>query len=47
MAMETTMIPKVILFIIWYDHICVCNVYFLTLLFYLCLTCGGYFVMIE
>jgi hypothetical protein len=47
MAMETTMIPKVILFTILYDHICVCDVYFLILLFYLCFACGGCFVMIE
>jgi hypothetical protein len=40
MAMETTMIAKVILFTISYDHICACDVYFIALLFYLCLTCG-------
>jgi hypothetical protein len=47
MMMETTMIPKTILFIIWYDYICDCDVYFLLLLFYLCFTCGGCFIMIE
>jgi hypothetical protein len=47
MAMETTMIPKAMLFIICYDHICACDLYFLALLFYLCLTCGRCFVTIE
>jgi hypothetical protein len=47
MAMETTMILKAILFTILYDHICVCDVYIPALLFCLCLTCGGCFVMIE
>jgi hypothetical protein len=47
MAMETTMIPLAILFIICCDHICACDIYFPTLLFYLCLTCGGCFVTIE
>jgi hypothetical protein len=46
-GMETTMILMAILFTIWYDHICACDVYFLALLFDLCLTCGGCFVTIE
>jgi hypothetical protein len=45
--METTIIPKDILFTNLYDHICASNVYFLVLLLYLCFTCGGCFVMIE
>jgi hypothetical protein len=47
MAMETTMIPMGILFIIGYDHICAYGVYLPALLFYLCLTYGGCFIMIE
>jgi hypothetical protein len=47
MAMEATMIPKVILFTISYDHICDCDVCFLSLLFYLSFTCGGCFITIE
>jgi hypothetical protein len=47
MEMETTMIPKVILLTILYDHICAYDVYFLPLLFYLCFTCGGCFVTIK
>jgi hypothetical protein len=41
------MIPKTILFTNLYDHICACDVYFLALLFNLCFTCGGCFIMIE
>jgi hypothetical protein len=47
MAMETTMILMTIVFTIWYDYICVYDVYFSTLLFYLCLTCGECFIMIK
>jgi hypothetical protein len=47
MVMETNIISNVILFIIWYDHICAYDVYFFTLLFYLCFTSGGCFIMIE
>jgi hypothetical protein len=47
MAMETTMIPKAILFTILYDHILAYVVYFITLLYYMCFTCGGCFVTIE
>jgi hypothetical protein len=47
MVMENTMIPNAILFTISYDHICACNIYFLVLLFYLCLICGGCYVTIE
>jgi hypothetical protein len=45
--METTMISMAILFIIRYDHICAYDVYFPVLLFYLYLTCGGCFIVIE
>jgi hypothetical protein len=47
MIMETIMILKAILFTMWYDQIYVYDVYFITLLFYLCFTCGGCFIMIE